>query len=92
MLLPFVSAQEGRQPLPAMYLDLTEAASLFGSSKCEFNQWVRRGYVPVHLLRVGKRSCKKFQLPELLIWAQQTGVEVCPKALSDLLNGKLKPQ
>jgi hypothetical protein len=92
MSLPFDPPQQDRQPLPPIYLDMTEAAELFGSSKREFDQWVRRGYAPVHVLQVGKRSCKKFKLSELLIWAQQMGPEVSPKALDALLDRKRKPQ
>lgn len=74
------------------YLDLIEAARLFGIAKRELDQWVCRGHIPVHLLQVGKRSCRKFKLSELLAWAAAVGFEVSPQALQDLLSRRTQYQ
>lgn len=68
------------------YLDILDASFLLRRPPCQIRILAERRLIPAHALRHDGQTCWKFRLGELLGWAADFGVEVSPKALSDLLS------
>ena len=74
------------------YLDICDAVFLLQQPPCQIRRLAEEGQIPAHGLKHEGQTCWKFRLGELLDWAAENGVEISPKALSDLLSLGDEPQ
>lgn len=74
------------------YLDVIDIGFLLDRPSYQISWLASAGLIPAHRLRHEGQTCWKFRLSEVLVWAEDIGVEISQQAVRGLLSRRVRAQ